>query len=59
MLSEEGQQILVQRDFVPTSKKLPSPIGNTPLKMVDAALVLDEYEKWTKLYEDIFVGKSR
>jgi len=59
MLSEEGQKILVDRDFVPTSKKLPSPLGNIPLKMVDAALVLDEEKKWTRLYDDIMVKQGK
>ena len=59
MISEEGQQILVQRDFVPTSKKLPSPLGNTQLKLVDAGLVLDEEKKWTRLYEDIMVKQGK
>jgi iron(III) transport system substrate-binding protein len=59
MISEEGQQILVQRDFVPTSKKIPSPLGSMPLKLVDAGLVLDEEKKWTRLYEDIMVKQAK
>jgi iron(III) transport system substrate-binding protein len=37
----EGQQILAQMHFVPTSKKLPSPIGDVPLKMIDPGRALD------------------
>jgi iron(III) transport system substrate-binding protein len=55
MISEEGQQILAKRDFVTTSAKLPSPLGKTPLKLVDAALMLDENEKWTRLYDEVIV----
>ena len=56
-ISEEGQKILAGRDFVPTSSKVDSPLGNTPLRFVDSRLMLDEYEKWTKLYAEIFAPK--
>ena len=58
-ISEEGQKILAGRDFVPTSTKIESPFGKGPLKFVDARMMLDEYEKWTKLYEEIFLAKGR
>ena len=58
-LSEEGQKILASRDFVPTSTKVDTPFNKGPLKFVDARLMLDEYEKWTKLYEEIFGAKGR
>src|SRR6266571_9294043 len=57
-ISEEGQRILAQRDFVPTSKKVDTPLNKLPLKFVDARVTLDEYDKWAKLYEEIF-GKGR
>jgi iron(III) transport system substrate-binding protein len=47
----EGQQILAQMHFVPTSKKLPSPIGDVPLKMIDPAQALDMQDKWTRAYQ--------
>ena len=58
-LSEEGQKILVGRDFVPTSTKIDHPFGKGPLKFVDSRMMLDEYEKWNKLYDEIFGGKGR
>jgi len=58
-LSEEGQKILADRDFVPTSTKIDTPFNKGPLKFVDARLMLDEYEKWNKLYEEIFSAKGR
>ena len=57
-ISEEGQKILAQRDFVPTSKKVDTPLNKLPLKFVDARVTLDEYGKWVKLYEQIF-GKGQ
>jgi iron(III) transport system substrate-binding protein len=58
-LSEEGQKILASRDFVPTNLKVETPFGKTPMKFVDARMMLDEYEKWTKLYEEIFAAKGK
>ena len=58
-ISEEGQKILAERDFVPTSTKVETPFTKGPLKFVDSRLMLDEYEKWNKLYEDIFSAKGR
>jgi iron(III) transport system substrate-binding protein len=46
----EGQQILAQMHFVPTSKKQPSPIGDVQLKMIDPGQALDMQDKWTKAY---------
>ncbi|MDQ6680179.1 MAG: extracellular solute-binding protein [Pseudomonadota bacterium] len=58
-ISEEGQKILVGRDFVPTNTKVDSPFNKLPMKFVDARMMLDEYEKWTKLYEEIFAVRAR
>jgi len=57
-ISEEGQKILLTRDFVPTNTKVESPLGNLPIKFVDAGVILDEYAKWNKLYEEIFISKG-
>ncbi|WP_040787653.1 ABC transporter substrate-binding protein [Massilia niastensis] len=46
----EGQAILAQMHFVPTSKKQPSPIGDVALKMIDPGMALDMQEEWTKAY---------
>jgi iron(III) transport system substrate-binding protein len=58
-ISEEGQKILASRDFVPTNIKVDTPFSKTPFKFVDARMMLDEYDKWTKLYEEIFAAKGR
>ena len=58
-ISEEGQKILADRDFVPTNTKIESAIRKGPLKLVDARMMLDEYDKWTKLYGEIFLAKGR
>ncbi len=53
-LSPEGQQILAKRDFVPTSRKVDTPLNKIPMKFVDARVQLDEFQKWEKLYGEIF-----
>lgn len=57
-ISEEGQKILAGRDFVPTSSKVPNVFSKTGLRFVDAGKMLDEGDKWTKLYTEIFGGKA-
>ena len=58
-LSEEGQKILAGRDFVPTSKKIDTPLNKIPMKFVDARVALDDYQKWSRLYEDLFMKKAK
>jgi iron(III) transport system substrate-binding protein len=53
-LGPEGQQILAKRDFVPTNKKVDTPLNKIPMKFVDSRVQLDEFQKWEKLYGDIF-----
>jgi len=57
-LSEEGQKIIAGRDFVPTSKKIDTPLNKVPMTFVDARVSIDEYDKWKTLYEDLF-GRGR
>jgi iron(III) transport system substrate-binding protein len=58
-LSPEGQQILAGRDFVPTSKKVDTPLNKIPMKFVDARVSLDEFQKWEKLYAETFTKGAR
>ena len=53
-ISEEGQKILAQRDFVPTNRKVDTPLNKLPLKFVDPSVTLDQYDKWVNLYQDLF-----
>jgi iron(III) transport system substrate-binding protein len=58
-ISEEGQRILAQRDFVPTNRKVDTPLNKLPLKFVDPSVTLDQYDKWVNLYQDIFAAGAR
>jgi iron(III) transport system substrate-binding protein len=59
MLAEEAQQILGGRDFFPASRKVPSPLASVPITVVDAARLLDDGDKWARLYDDIIVRQSK
>jgi len=58
-ISEEGQKILAQRDFVPTNRKVDTPLNKLPLKFVDPSVTLDQYDKWVNLYQDLFGAAAR
>jgi iron(III) transport system substrate-binding protein len=53
-ISPEGQQIIANREFVPTSKKIDTPLNKVPMKFVDAKVSIDEYDKWKSLYRQLF-----
>ena len=55
----DAQPIFLQRDFVPTSKKIESPLTKIPLKFVDVKTSLDDDAKWSKLYNEIITKQSR
>ena len=55
----DAQPIFLQRDFVPTSKKLETPLTRIPLKFIDVKTSLDDDAKWTKLYNEIITKQSR
>jgi len=58
-IGEEGQRILVKRDFVPTNRKIDTPLNKMPLELVDPKVMLDQHDKWTKLYEELFLKQAR
>ena len=58
MLSD-AQNILFERDFVPTSKKIKTDLNKMPMKFVDPKVILDENEKWSNLYNEIITKQSR
>jgi iron(III) transport system substrate-binding protein len=51
----EGQQLLADVKFVPTSRKIESPISRVPLKFIDPAAALDMQDKWLKSYDEVVV----
>lgn len=57
MLSE-GQTILTSLSYVPTSKKVESPLKGVQIKIVDPADKLDNSEKWEPLYQQIILKRA-
>jgi iron(III) transport system substrate-binding protein len=55
----DAQAILLQRDFVPTSKKIDTKLNKMPIKFIDPKVTLDEGEKWEKLYSEIITKQSK
>ncbi len=58
MLSE-GQAILAKKDFVPASRALDSTLTRGAIRFLDPAQVIDQQEKWSKLYDEIIVKQGR
>jgi iron(III) transport system substrate-binding protein len=52
-LITDGQKLLSQMHYYPANKNTSTEFKNMSLKVVDKSLFLDEYEKWTALYQDI------
>ncbi|HEV7618372.1 MAG TPA: extracellular solute-binding protein [Burkholderiaceae bacterium] len=54
MLSREGQELIKQRNRVPSSNAVDSPLNKFPYRMIDPVIVLDESAKWEKLWANLF-----
>jgi iron(III) transport system substrate-binding protein len=59
LLSREGQTILKDRNRVPASRAVNSPLNDFPFEMIDPAITLDEDQKWSKLWSDLFLKGQR
>jgi iron(III) transport system substrate-binding protein len=55
MLSREGQQLIKSRNRVPASTAVDSALNKFPYVTIDPAMVLDESEKWEKLWSNLFL----
>jgi len=59
MLSD-AQEILLARSFTPTSTRLAPALKNVPpFKLVDSKVILDEGEKWTRLWDETIIKQQR
>jgi iron(III) transport system substrate-binding protein len=56
ILSREGQEIIKARNRVPSSRAVDSPLNKFPYQLIDPALMLDEWDKWSRLWSEIFLG---
>lgn len=55
MLSLEGQKLLQTRNRVPASDKIDSKLNDFPYEMIDPVVVLDESQKWEKIWSELFL----
>ena len=59
VLSREGQTILKERNRVPSSRGVESHLNNFPFEMIDPSITLDEDQKWSTLWSDLFLKGQR
>ena len=57
VLSPEGQELFNSMGRVPSSLKVKSNLNNFKYTMADPAIVLDESDKWEKIWNDLFMRK--
>src|SRR3981081_823642 len=55
MLSREGQTLIKQRNRVPASTAVDTNLNKFPYEMIDPAVVIDESEKWERLWSELFL----
>lgn len=58
VLSPEGQKLFESMGRVPASTKVKSELNNFPFTLIEPATVLDEAEKWEKLWNGFFLTKQ-
>ena len=59
MLSLEGQELIKKRNRVPASPKVDTKLNDFPYEMIDPVVVLDEADKWEKIWSELFLqGKA-
>jgi iron(III) transport system substrate-binding protein len=58
-LGDQGQRILADREYVPSAKGVDAGLGNTPLRFIDAATMLDHAERWRSVFKEIFLQGGR
>ena len=57
VLSPEGQRLFESMGRVPASTQVKSHLNNFPFTMIDPITVLDEADKWGKLWDELFIRK--
>jgi iron(III) transport system substrate-binding protein len=55
VLSPEGQELLVSMGRVPASTKVRTHLNDFEYTVVDPITVLDEQDKWNRLWEELFI----
>lgn len=56
LLSREGQEIIKSRNRVPSSRAVDSALNKFQYALIDPAIALDEWDKWSRLWSALFLG---
>jgi iron(III) transport system substrate-binding protein len=59
MLGPEGQAILQKAKYIPTNLTLKDKHTRSDLRFIDPRIILDEQDKWNKLFEEIITRQAR
>jgi iron(III) transport system substrate-binding protein len=59
MLGPDGQALLQKARYIPTNLTLKDRNTRSDLRFIDPRIVLDEQEKWSKLFDEIIVKQAR
>ncbi len=59
LLSREGQTILKERNRVPSSRAVDTHLNDFPFAMIDPVITLDEDEKWSRRWSELFLKGQR
>ena len=57
ILSREGQEIIHERKRVPASRAVKSELNRFDYALVDPAIMLDEWDRWSGLWTKLFVRR--
>ena len=55
----EGQKIMADADYVPTSRKVKTRFDTASVKLIDPIAILRTQDKWLKMYDDTIVKRAR
>ena len=56
ILSREGQEIIKERNRVPSSRAVSSPLNQFRYGLIDPAIMLDDWDRWSRLWSGLFLG---
>ena len=57
VLSPEGQRLFESMGRVPVSTRVKSHLNNFPFTLIDPVTILDESDKWGKIWDELFIRK--
>ena len=59
LLSRDGQTILKESNRVPSSRAVKTHLNAFPFAMIDPVITLDEDEKWSRMWSELFLKGQR